>query len=173
MSQTVSYLNIRNSTNSTVYLVYAYENRLCKPVNYEKRGWFRISPGQTIRLFPGYVNAYFYYYAYNLAGIVWGGQYFTQVSNQEFRWCWDLGTTNSRRVGMRQFFHSPDSILNLISSSSQRKLKMGNMRMELPSKRNADKKVWRGVPMSMSARRLKGRSAMTNRSSLPLKSRGK
>ncbi len=73
-------VNFRNSTNAAIFLVFAYPDFSCTPVNYSKAGWFRVNPGQTIQVWSGFAGGNtFFYYAEDDFGRTWRGSYFTQV----------------------------------------------------------------------------------------------
>ncbi|RKD24611.1 hypothetical protein BEP19_09560 [Ammoniphilus oxalaticus] len=163
-------LYFQNSTNRTVYVTYGYPNRGCGPVNYAKIGWYAIAPGQRRLLWSGYAGGNtFYYYAEDGVGRTWSGVYFTDVSNQAFHWCWDTRCASCRSVGMRPvsvpFFYS-DYTVNLISSSSQRRSKAGNIRYVLPSAKGVRVQA-KKIPLLAKKRRGKGKPVSVRRVSLP------
>lgn len=67
-------LNFRNSTNAAIFVVFAYPDFSCTPVNYSKTGWYRVNPGQTVQLWSGYAGGNtFFYYAEDDFGREWRG----------------------------------------------------------------------------------------------------
>ncbi|MDR6778446.1 hypothetical protein J2W98_002723 [Paenibacillus peoriae] len=143
-------LNFRNSTNAAIFVVFAYPDFSCTPVNYSKAGWYRVNPGQTIQVWSGFAGGNtFFYYAEDDFGREWRGTYFTQVPENAFNWCWDTGCTTCRSVGLRRIAVSPfvlDYTINFVTSSSQRKPASSTLRMTLPSKATQEKPILRRVP---------------------------
>ncbi|TKH45947.1 DUF1036 domain-containing protein [Paenibacillus sp. FSL R10-2782] len=160
-------LNFRNSTNAPIYVAYAYPNFSCSPVNYAKIGWYRVDPGQTREVWKGYAGGNtFYYYAESSFGRTWSGSYYTQIPNQAFHWCWNVGCTTCRNLGMRRIPVSSiyaNYTIDLVTSTSQRATQSDNVRTALPSKQSkeeslvvrtpkAAKKVKQGTPITLNRR---------------------
>ncbi|WP_431091349.1 DUF1036 domain-containing protein [Paenibacillus sp. 8b26] len=169
-------LNFRNSTNAAIYVVYAYPNFSCSPVNYAKIGWYRVDPGQTREVWNGYAGGNtFYYYAESSFGRTWAGTYFTQIPEQSFHWCWNVGCTTCRNLGLRRV---PVSVIyanytiNLITSTSQSSTESNNVRTALPTKQKAGESLVVRIPKT--AKKLKKGAPVTlNRRSFPEKLRRK
>ncbi|MHA4218327.1 MULTISPECIES: hypothetical protein [Bacillus] len=53
----------------------------------------------------------FLYYAEDGFGHIWAGNYFTQIPAYAFDWCWNMGSTDSRTLGLK--------MTDEISSTSQ------------------------------------------------------
>lgn len=98
-------LYFHNKTNETIDLVFAHENPDCEGVEYSKKGWYTMAPGQKIMVWSGWAGKYkFYYFARNISRTrVWpkrGRDYFTNIPNVAFDMCWDLSSTT--------FGHGPE-----------------------------------------------------------------
>ncbi|MEC4566028.1 DUF1036 domain-containing protein [Paenibacillus sp. CMAA1739] len=169
-------LNFRNSTNAAIYIAYAYPNSSCSPVNYAKIGWYRVDPGQTIEVWSGYAGGNtFYYYAESSFGRTWSGSYFTQLPSQAFHWCWNVGCTTCRNLGMRRIPISSiyaNYTINLITSTSQSAPQAGNTRLALPSKQSTKDSLIVRIPRK--AKKLKqGKPLSSKRIAVPTKLRKK
>lgn len=91
-----------NRTNEMVQIVFAHYDPNCEgDVKWRKKGWWRIAPGQTVKVWSGRPGGQkFLYYAENSFGQTWAGDYFTQIPGRQFDWCWNLGSTDSRNLGL-------------------------------------------------------------------------
>ncbi|MFN0026335.1 MAG: hypothetical protein ACKV2O_03985 [Acidimicrobiales bacterium] len=84
------------------------EDRVCRAdgfdVDYMKKGWYRIAPGQEIKVWSGWAggDAWFFYAESDDMSLVWAGQFHTQVPNQAFDNCWSLGFSNGTDLGFRR-----------------------------------------------------------------------
>ena len=110
-------LYFRNKTNSTVWVVYAFHTPGCEGgVNWTKKGWYKISPGATAKVWTGWAGGNkFFYYAEDASGRKWAGPYVTFASHNAFEWCWNTASTNGKNVGMRKIEASNmDYTINLI-----------------------------------------------------------
>ncbi|MDP4096330.1 DUF1036 domain-containing protein [Paenibacillus sp. P96] len=164
-------LNFRNSTNSPVYVAYAYPNLGCRPVTFRKVGWYRIEPGQTRQVWIGYAGGNtFYYYAENDSGQEWSGSFPTEVPLQAFSWCWNTGCTTCRNVGFRELYVSllnANYTINLISSSSQRTPNARNIRSTLPTGSRTGRKIVRKIPRPLTGNVKEGTPRLLNRTAFP------
>ena len=113
-------LSFRNSTSETVYVVIAYNNSDCGSGSdaWMKAGWWPINPGSNVTVHGGLSNgATYFYYAHTTSGREWGGDFGTSVPLEAFEQCWNIGTSTSRGVSMREITVSATSFsytVNLI-----------------------------------------------------------
>jgi hypothetical protein len=96
-------LYFRNVTNSIIQVTYAYLSPGCEGgVDWSKKGWYLISPGNTAKVWTGWAGGkHFFYYAESQS-TSWGGLFFTGVPWDAFDWCWNTSSTNARTVGFRR-----------------------------------------------------------------------
>jgi hypothetical protein len=96
-------LYFRNSTNRTLWIVYAYYSPGCPGVTWAKKGWYKNLPENTVNVRSGFAGGQtFFYFAHDDAGREWSGEFSTQVPSNAFEWCWEVGSTTARTVGFRQ-----------------------------------------------------------------------
>ncbi|WDZ55511.1 DUF1036 domain-containing protein [Paenibacillus polymyxa] len=134
-------LYFTNSTSNTIYAAYAYPDSDCHPMNYSKKGWYRIKPGDTRKVWNGSVGGTtFYYYAEDRSGNTWSGTYYTWLPNgtdHNFNWCWSYSSKSSRQVGLR-ILPIDESVVNFtlefVTSTSKSKPASKTARTALPSK---------------------------------------
>ncbi|AUS07484.1 DUF1036 domain-containing protein [Laceyella sacchari] len=167
-------LLFRNSSNSTVYVAYAYQNSDCRPITYAKIGWFRLDPGQLREVWSGFAGGRTFFYYAESDRLVWTGPYFTQVPFQAFHWCWNVGCTTCRNVGMNRvdvgnfvFNHT----VNLIGIGSSQRKSSENVTIALPTNPTNKKPVPRQMPTTMPKKLRKGCPVLKNRVTFPLKVR--
>ena len=99
-------LSFRNGTSETVYVVIAYNNSDCGSGSeaWMKAGWWPIQPGGSATVHGGLSNgATYFYYAHTPTGREWAGEFGTSVPNEAFEQCWNIGTSTSTEVSMREF----------------------------------------------------------------------
>lgn len=160
-------LYFRNNTNRPVYVAYAYLNFNCGPVNYAKRGWYRVEPGQTRLVRSGYVGGRtYYYYAEDDFGRRWSGAYVTQVPQQAFHWCWNTGCTTCRNVGFRRFYVGVlnyNYTITLTASTSRGAARTDNVGVELPTRSTAGEPRVRKTPKAPVRNTKKGKALVDNR----------
>ncbi|MXO77892.1 DUF1036 domain-containing protein [Paenibacillus sp. OT2-17] len=133
-------LYFTNSTSNTIYAAYAYPDSDCHPMNYSKKGWYRIKPGDTRKVWNGSVGGTtFYYYAEDYSGNTWSGTYYTWLprsTDHDFHRCWNDSSKSSRQVGMRRLpiDSSVDDYTVDFSRTNQSLLSTKKTRRALPSK---------------------------------------
>jgi uncharacterized membrane protein len=111
-------LAFSNSTSETVYVVIAYNNSDCGSGGdaWMKEGWWPIQPGGNVTVHGGLSNgATYFYYAHTTSGREWGGDFGTSVPNEAFQQCWNIGTSTSREVSMREFTVPVTSVSHTIN----------------------------------------------------------
>ncbi|WP_432421743.1 DUF1036 domain-containing protein [Paenibacillus peoriae] len=142
-------LYFRNSTKSTVQVAIFYHASRCGFVFVGQTGilstWYRLAPGQTREVVTGNVgDRTIYYYAESISrNLVWSGSFPIHVPNYSFNGCWIWNINgnlcnNCRRVGFKTLNIQRGFVnftVNLITNSAQRKTKLKNVRMVLPTKR--------------------------------------
>lgn len=94
-------VRFRNQTNRDIYVVFAHSAQ-CENSNWVKRGWWRVSPGETVTVRGGASNGATYLWHASSGSARWEGPYQTQVPPRQFDWCWNTGSTDSDTVGMRR-----------------------------------------------------------------------
>lgn len=135
-------LKFQNSTNSIVFVAYAYFNQSCAPgfvlVPFPNtiRGWFRILPGQTVEVFSSSANRNLEFYAESQSrNLVWSGSELVKVPTQAFHRCKSTACGNCRTVGMRTIRSTSfDFTINLVTSISKVNSSLRNVRNAVPSK---------------------------------------
>ncbi|MFS0573198.1 DUF1036 domain-containing protein [Brevibacillus sp. 179-C8.2 HS] len=163
-------LYFRNNTNSTVFVAYAYENFSCSPVNYAKRGWYRIEPGQTRLVRSGHVGGRTYYYYAEGGGRRWAGNNFTQVPRTSFHWCWNRGCTTCRNLGFRRFFIGAlnfNFTITLTTSTSQVNARTGDTLIVLPTRSTGRPRKVRTIPKGLPTSRKNRKTNGENRGKFP------
>jgi uncharacterized membrane protein len=98
-------LSFSNSTGTDIWLVYAHHDSDCGSGGdaWLKEGWWQIQPGGSVTVTGGPVNgARYFYYAEGDSGPTWEGEFTTSVPREVFSQCWNIGTTDSQQVSMRE-----------------------------------------------------------------------
>ena len=91
----------RNGTNVRVWVAIAYSSPGCDGQDWAKKGWWAIDPGGTATVRGGASNgAKYFWYAETADGRRWSGDFFTQLPNRAFDWCWNTGSTDSAVRGL-------------------------------------------------------------------------
>jgi hypothetical protein len=96
-------LYFKNGTADTLFVAYAYHSPGCEGgTNWAKKGWYRIAPGGTAKVFSGWAGPGKYFaFAENEARTrAWSGPFFTDLPSRAFDWCWNTGSTDSRTLGL-------------------------------------------------------------------------
>ncbi len=104
-------LYFKNKTNETLQASFAYHAPGCEGgVNWAKKGWWKMFPGQTVKVYTGWVGgSKFFFYAEGVDGSpVWAGSFFTHLPWNAFDWCWNTASTNGRNLGLRKIVISPE-----------------------------------------------------------------
>jgi hypothetical protein len=98
-------LYFQNQTNLPVWVCFAYYRPGCEGgVDWDKKGWYEVSPGQTVKVWSGWAgNNTFLFYAEDGAGGVWEGPFPTFVPWNAFDWCWNTASNDGRTLGFRNF----------------------------------------------------------------------
>ena len=113
-------LYFKNKRSETVQVVFAYHRPGCEGgVNWAKKGWYKILPGNTAKVYTGWVGgSKFFYYAEAVdQSPSWAGPFFTHLPWNAFDWCWNTASNNGRTLGLRKIEISPqflDYTINLI-----------------------------------------------------------
>lgn len=112
-------LYFHNKTSATLWIVYAHYRPECVEdggVKWEKKGWYKVTPGNTVKVWSGWAGGEkFFFYAEDHVGHVWAGPFFTDIPWSAFEWCWQTGSNMARTLGMRKFFASNmDYTVNLV-----------------------------------------------------------
>ncbi|WP_094555462.1 DUF1036 domain-containing protein [Synechococcus sp. 1G10] len=95
------YVKFNNQSSSALWLVVGYYKPGCPDGgDWAKRGWYRLSPGQSALVLETN-NIYHTYYAEADDGRHWRGEYYTNLPLQAFDWCWGTASTSGFTVGMR------------------------------------------------------------------------
>jgi uncharacterized membrane protein len=98
-------LKIKNKYPHTLWVTIMWYAPNCSDGgNWEKAGWWQLSPGQTKTVFGGNlheVNRYYCYYAQASDGATWSGPYERSVPPTAFDWCEWTANTQSFDVGYR------------------------------------------------------------------------
>jgi hypothetical protein len=98
-------LYFRNGTNSLIQLAFAYVSPGCSQeggVDYSKKGWYLISPGNTAKVWTGDAEGkHFFYFAESQSGR-WSGDFYTRVPWNAFNLCWGTDSSNARTLGFRR-----------------------------------------------------------------------
>lgn len=149
-------LSFRNLTNFTVFVCIINRAHVgtC-PEGYIKKGWFRVPPGETHRVYVGSARRVQSFYAENNFGNVWGGNFpFTDIPNTRFEWCLNRTCSPCRRLGFDVIASlAEELIIELTLGSNRRKSKSGNIRKVFPINR----KLKSGVNRMILRMRLEGR----------------
>ncbi|MGG4046234.1 DUF1036 domain-containing protein [Paenibacillus favisporus] len=129
---------VRNSTPNPVWVAVGYYDPDCSPITYTKAGWYRITPGRRMLLVTGSsVNQTYYFYAYDLFGNTWSGDFPTYVPSSAFNMCWieRCQGTGCREVGFDEVNvgNSQNYTLNLVEAAGAAKSR--NMRAPKKSTR--------------------------------------
>ena len=99
-------LRFTNGYPSTLWAMIEWYHPNCPDGgNWEKKGWWKIGPGQSKTVFSDDVedvNRYWYFFAHAADGAQWAGPYSEIVPHIAFDWCENTANTDSRRVGMRE-----------------------------------------------------------------------
>jgi len=102
-------LYFKNRTQARIWAVFAYPKKQCGEktpagVDYAKKGWYPVAPGQEVKVYSGWVggDAWFFYAESDGGSPVWAGDYRTDVSIYAFDNCWDTGWSTGREVGCRR-----------------------------------------------------------------------
>lgn len=98
-------LYFHNKTNVTLQIVYAHSDPKCEGDKWIKKGWYKVAPGKTVKVWSGWAGGKkFFYYAEDTRGLghVWSGDFFTQIPYNAFSWCWNTGSTDSRTLGLKK-----------------------------------------------------------------------
>lgn len=96
-------LYFKNSTQDTIFVAYGYHAPGCEGgTDWAKKGWYRIVPGGTAKVFSGIAGGRkYFFFAENEAGTSsWSGPFFTQLPSRAFDWCWTTGSSDSRTLGL-------------------------------------------------------------------------
>ncbi len=138
-------LYFRNSTPNTIFFCFVHRaNPVDCPEGYGKRGWFRLAPGATELAWVGSARRVRSYYAEDNFGHVWSeNDPITHIPNSAFTWCLNRRCSPTfillrlcRSLGFRTILSlEEDLILELTLTSNRRTSKLGNVRIELPTKR--------------------------------------
>ncbi|MEW9673474.1 DUF1036 domain-containing protein [Ammoniphilus sp. 3BR4] len=149
-------LIFRNRTNSTVDVAYAYYESNCRSkggVTYIKTGWFPVGPGRSRQVWSGWAGGRtFFFYAESVKGVTWGGNYFTQVPDDPFRWCWNTGCSTCTNVGFGRVDVGTfdfNQYIDLTAIRSQAKPKSGNILVAVPTKLKEVKPKWGKIRMPL------------------------
>ncbi len=98
-------LRVVNSYHREISVAIWYYHPNCPDGgSWSKKGWWRITPGNSKVVFGPSLsghNRYFTYHAFSSDGAVWAGPYGTLVPPQAFDWCLPTGNTQSWRAGFR------------------------------------------------------------------------
>jgi uncharacterized membrane protein len=97
---------ICNKYSTTVWAMFEWHAPGCPDGgDWEKKGWWRIEPGQTSVVHGGDLvplQACSYYYAHAADGAEWAGPITEFVPPRVFDWCSNTSSSDSRRIGMRE-----------------------------------------------------------------------
>lgn len=98
-------LYFRNFTGDAVFVAYAYHSPGCGAVQWSKKGWYRIGPNGTVKVFSGWAGdgKYFFFAENERRTRSWSGPFFTPLPSRAFDWCWNTGSTDSRTLGLAKF----------------------------------------------------------------------
>jgi hypothetical protein len=99
-------LYFQNRTGDTIFVAYGYHSPGCEGgVDWAKKGWYRIAPGDTAKVLSGWAGpAKYFFFAENESRTrVWAGPFFTQLPPRPFDWCWQTGSSDSRLLGFAKF----------------------------------------------------------------------
>ncbi|MGE1059970.1 DUF1036 domain-containing protein [Bacillus sp. GMa5/1] len=108
-------LSFHNQTNEKIYVAIAYSDVDCQSegnIQWIKRGWWAITPNDTVLVWNGSANnKMFLYYAENDGPTrIWAGDRFTDLPRTAFSRCWAIpGGTDSRNLGLRLFTATADN----------------------------------------------------------------
>lgn len=95
-------LYFRNEAWNPLWVAIGYPRRGCEGgVDYAKKGWWQVPAFETVKVWTGWVGGdpwFFYAEAHNPL-TRWGGDYFTQVPNNAFDLCWNVGVNPSSNEG--------------------------------------------------------------------------
>jgi uncharacterized membrane protein len=95
-----------NRYSTTVWVMFEWRRPNCPDGgNWEKKGWWRIEPGECKVVYGGDLadlHACSYYYAHAADGAQWAGPYSESVPHTVFDWCANTSSTDARQVGMRE-----------------------------------------------------------------------
>ncbi len=98
--------SIRNAYPTTVWAMFEWHHPGCADGgDWEKKGWWRIEPGQTKVVYGGDLTALracSYWYARAGDGVEWSGAYTEFVPPRVFDWCSNTSSSDARRIGMRE-----------------------------------------------------------------------
>jgi len=112
-------LYFQNSTSKTVWFAYAYSNSDCGSEGdpWSKTGWFMVTPHTDLLARSGPVNGakYFFFAENQDRSLSWGGEFFTQLPDRAFDWCWTTGSSDSRLLGMKKVIVPVTSINHTIN----------------------------------------------------------
>jgi uncharacterized membrane protein len=100
-------LYLKNKTNELLWVVYGYSAPGCEGgVDWAKKGWWAIAPGQTKKVRSGWVGGWYwlFYAEADDFSPVWAGPYFTHIPWSAFDWCWTTASTSGRTLGLRAFY---------------------------------------------------------------------
>lgn len=147
-------LYFRNLTPNPVFICIIGRDSACH-FGLRKRGWYRVVPGETQRVWFGNARLVDSYYAEDDFGHVWSGDgIFTDIPNTSFNWCLTRKCSPCRRLGFRYLdVIEEDLIIELTLSSNQRTSRSGNIRKAFPTKR----KLKSGINRLILKRRLEGK----------------
>jgi hypothetical protein len=103
-------LYFKNRTSETVWVAYGYYAPGCEGgVDWAKKGWYKILPGQTVKVRSGWVGGsnWFFFAEADDFSPAWAGPYKTFLPWSAFDWCWVLAVWTSsgspgRTLGMRK-----------------------------------------------------------------------
>lgn len=74
-------------------------------IDYTKQGWWQVNPGAEVKVWSGWAggDAWFFYAENASRSLVWAGDYFTDVPDNVFDLCWNIGVGGAaRNLGMRR-----------------------------------------------------------------------
>lgn len=74
-SEASAQLRFWNNTGKTVWVAISQQQNTGDYSGWVSEGWYKIAPGQTSTVVSNVTNQYYYYYAYNVDGTYWGGDY--------------------------------------------------------------------------------------------------
>jgi hypothetical protein len=96
----------KNNRQEVIWVVFGYPREGCEGgVDYGKKGWYRLAPGDVAKVYTGWAgsDAYFYYAEADDLSPKWSGRYFTDVPLNAFDLCWNLGVSGAAtRLGFRR-----------------------------------------------------------------------
>lgn len=131
-------LYILNNSSLPVDVAFAYSDSSCRSksgVGWRKTGWFNVAPRSRRQLVSGYVGgSSFFVYAENVNGDNWGGDFYTQVPDDAFSWCWNTGCSTCTNVGFGRVSVGIFTFHHIIEISADNTIKHKSIRIKSHAK---------------------------------------